>query len=75
MRLEETDRFTAADADGNAYTILEFTELHDAPQPGGSHWVGGLRQYRLPDGQPLNQLDDEGKEFQIVLSNVIVRKQ
>lgn len=53
---EETKRFEASDANGNSFTIIEFTEFIEVSTRGGTQTVAGKKSLRTTDGQPVNRL-------------------
>lgn len=72
--LEETARFTALDATGKSYVVIERRERIDTSTlDGGKSFSHGLPGYRLADGRALNRVDE--RSFEIVqTAERLVRK-
>jgi hypothetical protein len=72
IETRHTGQYTAEDAQGRRYQIVEYTEFHHVSTFGNlDQWVEGLKDYRLSDGSHVNR--DSETEFEIVASGVKLR--
>ncbi len=70
---EEIRRFKAVDSEGNVYTVIEKQKfMQAAALDGKQSQAAGSRRLMLPDGEPVNFIDDD--TFEIVRSDTIIRK-
>jgi hypothetical protein len=72
MAKNRTNDFWGTSDNGDTYHIIEYTELLDTAtysQPQSQ--MSGLKEYRLEDGSPVNQISDS--EFEIVSTGVFIR--
>jgi hypothetical protein len=70
---EEIRRFKAVDDEGNVYTVIEKQKfMHAASIDGKQSQAAGSRRLMLPDGEPVNFINDD--TFEIVRSHTIIRK-
>ena len=72
IRRDETDRINCLGEDGEKYTVIEYTEIHDATEFAGGAQEEGMKYYRLPDGTGVNKISNS--EFQVLWSGLKLNK-
>jgi len=68
IRRDETDHINCLGEDGIEYTVVEFTEIHDATEFGGSAQEEGMKYFRLRSGTTVNRIG--GSEFEVLATGL-----
>lgn len=72
--LQETDRFVCRGNDGRDYIVVERTRMFPATVSGRVQHVKGTRDYVLENGADVTPLDDDGKTYKVVQTDVILER-
>jgi len=57
VSIEQTGSFEAKSENGDNYTILIFTEMHQERPGDDSKWIEGLKSLKTSDGTDVNRVD------------------
>ena len=69
---EEIDRIACVGDDGESYTVIMYQRYKQFRGFDGNSWVPGMKEAELPNGDPVNYIDDN--TFKIVLSDVVLQR-
>jgi hypothetical protein len=72
-RQEQTKKFSASSENGDTFTIIETTTVHEVPTRGGSRTARGQKRLQTTEGYPVNRKDKGVYEVLHPLGDVIVR--